>query len=373
MSENTILNGAKVLIVDDVNDNIMLLGRLLKGYEVKISVATNGKQAVESAEEFQPDLILMDVNMPEMNGFQATEIIKQRETTKHIPIVFLTALSDIDDVVEGFDKGGIDYITKPFNSRVLLSRMKTHLSLKFQTEELQELNEKLVETDKQKTKFLSIVSHDLRSPMSGLIGLTKMINQELDNIEKEDLKDSIQSLENSIVNQYNFLENMLKWGNLQFNKVTVDKSDINLNYIIDQIFRVMGLNADEKEIKLIKNLEAEMVFADYNLLYSIFHNLIVNAIKYTKENGSVTVTAKDKGNEVLMSVKDTGIGMPKEVADNLFRVDKVQSRPGTNNEKGTGLGLIVSYESVQMHDGKIWVETEENVGTEFFFTIKKEQ
>ncbi|MDC1067814.1 hybrid sensor histidine kinase/response regulator [Candidatus Kapabacteria bacterium] len=372
MIDKQILEGAKILIVDDINDNIKLLGRLIRNYKSKISVATNGKQAVEIASEIIPDLILMDVNMPEMNGFEAAEIITQNETTKHIPIIFLTALSDINDVIEGFNKGGLDYVTKPFNSTVLISRVKTHLSLKFQKDELKKLNDEIKKSDNQKTQFLSIVSHDLRSPMSGLVGLAKMINKDFDEFEKEELKELTVSMQEALENQYQFMENMLKWGNLQFDKVPVSMTDINLNFLIDQIFEVLKLNSNDKKVELNKQFEVETVFGDYNLIYSIFHNLIVNAIKYTKENGQVLVTAKEEDNFYKLSVKDNGIGMPKKVADSLFQVNKVQSRPGTNNEQGTGLGLIVSYESVLKHNGKIWAETEENVGTEFIFTLEKE-
>jgi two-component system sensor histidine kinase/response regulator len=371
--DNSIIKNAKILIVDDVNDNIKLLGKLLRAYKAKISVATNGRQAVEIAKELLPDLVLMDVNMPEKNGFEATGEILANESTSDTPIIFLTALSDINDVIEGFDKGGLDYVTKPFNTKVLISRIKTHLSIRFQKQELKELNKNLKETDIQKTKFLSIVSHDLRSPMSGLVGLIKMINSDFDSFDKEELKDSLVSMEDALKHQYMFLETMLRWGNLQFNKVQLEMNSLEIKYLIEQIFNVLKVNTENKNIDLVSDFQTDKIFGDYNLLYSIFHNLIVNAIKYTNEGGTVTVSIKELENEYLCSVKDTGIGMPKKIADNLFRVDSVHSRPGTNNEKGTGLGLIVSYESVIKHGGKIWVETKEGEGTEFFFTLKKEQ
>lgn len=373
MIDNSILENAKILIVDDVNDNIKLLGRLLRAYKSKISVATNGMQAVSVAKEIIPDIILMDVNMPEMNGYDATEEILSNEETSKTPIIFLTALNDVNDVIEGFDKGGVDYVTKPFNSKILISRLKTHLSIKFQREKLNELNEKLTESDMQKTKFLSIVSHDLRSPLSGLVSIMKMINKDFDSFDEEELKDSLQSMEEALDHQFTFLETMLKWGNLQFNKVSLEKTLMDSDLLVTEVLNVLKINAERKNIDLVKSIQSEKIFGDYNLLYSIFHNLIVNAIKYTPDGGSVSINIKDSGDEYLCSVKDSGIGMPQSVADNLFRVDKMQSRPGTNNEKGTGLGLIVSYESVVKHSRKIWVETKENQGSEFFFTLKKEQ
>lgn len=372
MNQNNAINGTKILIVDDIAENVKLIGKLLKVFDVRISVATNGEQAVEVAKQLLPDLILMDVNMPVMNGFEATKKLKEDPNTEKIPIIFLTALNDVNDVVQGFDEGGVDYVTKPFNAKVLLSRINTHLSIKFQREKLEKLNKELEASDIQKTKFLSIVSHDLRSPMTGLIGLSDVMIKDLEILSKDDLKDYLVALNESLKNQYKFLENMLRWGNLQFNKVPLNKELHKTSDLVNEICKVLELNASNKGVKIIQDVQAKEVFGDFNLLYSILHNLTVNAIKYTPENGEVRIRVEEDGDFVRFSVKDTGIGMPKEVAEKLFRVDSVQSRPGTNNEQGTGLGLIVTLESVKKHNGEIHVETQENEGSEFIFTIQKQ-
>lgn len=371
MIPEQILNGAKILIVDDIQDNIKILGTLLRRYNVKISIAQNGLQAIKVAESVLPDLILMDVNMPEMDGFEAASNISKNETTKDIPILFLTALSEINDVVKGFELGGVDYVTKPFETKVLLARVSAHLERKFSKEKITESNQKLQKANNDKDKFLSMVAHDLRSPFSGILGLIKILDEDKDNLDKEESDQFISALHEALKSQYAFLENLLSWGRLQLDSAKINKDDFHIIENFNSVQDVLGLNAKSKNIELVIKVEPEdlQTYGDQNQLYSVLHNLTSNALKFTKEGGTITMSAEKTESGVVIKVKDTGIGMPKEMADSIFALNKMRSRPGTNNEPGTGLGLVLCHEIVDKHGGKIWVESEENVGTTFLFEL----
>jgi signal transduction histidine kinase len=370
MIENyKILNDAKILIVDDIADNIKLLGQNLKKYGVNISIASNGLQAINITNKIKPDLILMDISMPELNGLDATKIILANEETNHIPIIFLTALAAEDDIIKGFEIGGVDYVTKPFNAKILLQRIKTHLQIKFQKDRIAEQNSKLKLADIEKNKFLSIVSHDLKSPFTGIIGLMQIINDEYDTLDDETKKEYIHSINESIKNQFEFLDNLLSWSKIQFGKAQVNKMDLDLNLLIDRIFNLLQLNADSKEISLVKDIKASNIYGDVNMLYSVFHNLITNSLKFTSEKGKITFKSEEKDNKVILSIKDNGIGMNEVIKNSLFKIDEVRSRPGTNEEPGTGLGLILCKEIIEQHKGTIRVESEEGVGSEFIIEL----
>lgn len=365
----SILKNAKIMIVDDVPDNVKLLGQHLKEHGVKISVCLNGQQAISSAKSIKPDLILMDINMPYMDGLTATEAILKDEETKHIPIIFLTALAEEEQILKGFEIGGVDYVTKPFNAKILIQRIKTHVTLKLQKDKILNQNKKLELADIEKNKFLSIVSHDLRSPFTGILGLMKILNDDYDALSEEDRKDFINSINESLTNQYEFLENLLSWGKLQFGKTQVDKSEFQLNMLLDKIYNVLKLNFETKKVDFVKNINLENIYADVNLFYSVIYNLITNALKFTPESGNITINAKSDEENYIISVKDSGIGMPDKVKNSLFKVGEVKSRPGTNDEPGTGLGLLLCQEIVNSHGGTIHVESEENKGSEFIIKL----
>lgn len=341
-----ILNGSKILIVDDIQDNIKLLGQNLTLHKVKVSVATNGLSAVNTANKLKPDLILMDINMPEMDGIEATKLIKSNPETAHIPIIFITALAEQEDVVKGFEAGGIDYVTKPFHANILLQRIKTHLTLKFQRDEIEQKNKKLIYADIEKNKFLSIIAHDLKSPFAGILGLMKILVEEYDTLSEEDRVEFITSINDSLKNQYEFLDNLLSWSKIQFGKAKIDKVHFNFLLLIDKILGVFKLNYEAKNIKIVKKIGNQNIYGDVNMMYTVFHNFIANTIKFTKECGTITISSSEEDDFFRCYVQDNGIGMDSKTLNRLFKIDEIRSRPVTNQEPVTGLGLILCKEIV---------------------------
>ena len=199
----------------------------------------------------------------------------------------------------------------------------------------------------------------------------QLINNEYDELDDETKKEYIYSINESIKSQYEFLDNLLSWSKIQFGKANINKIDFNLEMLVDKIFNVLQLNANSKEISLIKDISTTMVFGDVNMLYSVIHNLTTNSLKFTKEKGKITFKAEEIGDKIIISIQDNGIGMDENVKNSLFKIDEVRSRPGINEEPGTGLGLILCQEIVKQHKGNIRVESQENIGTKFIIELPK--
>ncbi len=343
-----------VLLVDDLPQNIEVLGSILSNRGVKIAVAMNGNQAINTAIKKKPDLILLDVAMPDMDGFEVCKRLKENPETEKIPIIFLTAKTETDDIVKGFDLGAVDYITKPFKTAELLARVKTHLELKRSRDIISEQISQLEKLNEDKDKFISLISHDLRGPFTGFLGLTKFLHENLNTFTPEEIKEVAKELHNSLLRQYQLLENLLDWSKIQIGKVKINKQKIDLSEIVNNKIELFQTSAKSKNIELVSSIKPETyIFADSVMISSVIHNLISNAIKYTKERGKITLNSSEKDNYVEVSVSDTGIGISKENLEKLFQPGEIFSTPGTKMEKGTGLGLLIAKEMVEMNDGKL--------------------
>ncbi len=368
---------ALVLVVDDIPRNLQVLSTILDNEGFDITFASNGKQAIEVANSAMPDLILLDVMMPEMSGFEACQILKSMDKTKHIPIIFITGRSDTESIVEGFQAGAVDYVTKPFNTVEMISRIKTHLELKLSKDKILESNKKLdryrfelEQVIQSKDKFFSIIAHDLRGPFSGFIGLTSMLIEDYEELNKEEIITISNSMNSSAKQLYELLENLLEWSRSQMGKIEYNPINIDLSSISVKVLSLIEANAKEKNITLLNTvLENTYVFADSNMLNTILRNLISNAIKFTELNGTITLSAEVNDNICLVSVSDTGIGMTEEAISKIFKIDTKYTTLGTNNERGTGLGLVLCKELIENQGGTINVSSTLGKGTTFTISL----
>ncbi|MGB9851686.1 MAG: ATP-binding protein [Candidatus Kapaibacteriota bacterium] len=236
--------------------------------------------------------------------------------------------------------------------------------------ELTETKEKLEEANKEKDKFFSIIAHDLKSPFSGFLGIANMLSMDIESFSKEKLVEIAKMLKESAENVYKLIENLLEWSRIQRGLIPYQPDTYNLRSIVEQVYFLQKVNIENKEIDF-QNLIPEHLelVCDLNMLSTVFRNLISNAIKFTPRKGKVIVAAQQLESEVLVSVQDTGIGIPKDLLPILFKVGAKTSRPGTEGESSTGLGLILCKEYIERHQGKIWVESEEGSGTRFCFSL----
>ena len=368
--KNFVTSKFNILIVDDIAKNIQVIGSVLRNEGYKMEFATDGKKALSWTEKKDFDLILLDIMMPEMDGFEVCKQLKKDARRKDIPIIFLTAKTDTENIVKGFELGAVDYITKPFNSAELIARVKTHIKQKYAEQQLRELNA-------TKDKFFSIIAHDLKSPFNSLIGFSKILyknSSELKNGEREKYTELIYKVSQQT---YNLLENLLLWSRSQTGRIKCSPKTINLNDIITENIDLHINIAKSKNIKLNNYISNDItVYVDKEMISTTIRNLISNALKFTKTGGEVNISTISKNRFVEIIIADNGVGIAKEDISKLFKIDVSYSTMGTAKEKGTGLGLILCKDFVNQNGGEISVESElENLpagkagGTKFIFTL----
>ncbi len=484
-----------VLIVDDTIKNLQLLGNLLKESSYKISAATNGRQAIEVAKQIQPDLILLDVMMPELDGFETCKILKSMPETKNIPVIFLTAKVEAEDIINGFKEGAVDYITKPFNSYELKARVQTHLELKMSkdllnerllqlkkeknklntvltgisdgvivinndldiilfnpmasllsgylgeeamdkkyteilqfipeqgskdnngdfienaiiSQKTQDLNiaqllitknngkipvkgsasplnneegnvtgcvvvlrdiSKEREIDKMKCEFVSIASHQLKTPLTGIKWMTELLmKQSLNSDQMEFAKGAHQSADRMV----KLINELLDVSHIETGrKFDLKKEKVDIIKLLESILQDLSDNAQRKNVELLldKEIPAEMIVdVDKSKTRQVFTNFIDNAIKYSKGKGKVTVGCRRENNEAIVFIKDNGIGIPQKQQERLFEKFFRADNAVLSETDGTGLGLYIAKAIVEAHNGSVWFESAENKGTTFYIKL----
>jgi two-component system sensor histidine kinase/response regulator len=352
-----------ILIVDDIPANLKVLGGILKEEGYKIRPVLNGELALQVAEKEKPDLILLDIMMPGMDGYEVCRRLKQNPGLKDIPVIFISALNDTNDLVKAFESGGVDYITKPFQAAEVSIRVDTHLKICRQNNELRELNA-------TKDKFFSIIAHDLRGPISNMLSISEVIS-ERGQVDEDTLYSFLEMQKELSKETIQLLENLLIWARSNTNRIEYEPEDLNLNSLIKECIEAANIQAMNKHILISDNTPDQcQIFADENMIRLIVRNLLSNAIKFTPHGGQINISSNIAPDQsTVISVKDTGIGIPPDMLKNLFRVDVSSKRHGTDGEATNGLGLMLCKEFVEKHGGKIWVESEEGKGSVFNFSI----
>ena len=361
----------KILIVDDVMSNVLLLKVLLTNEKFAIATASNGRQALEQVEKENPDLVLLDVMMPDMSGFEVAQHLKSNPQTAEIPIIFLTALNSTADIVKGFQVGANDFISKPFNKEELIIRVTHQISLVAAKRLILSKTEELQRTIAGRDKLYSVIAHDLRSPM----GSIKMVlNMLILNLPAEKIGIEMYELL-TMANQttedvFSLLDNLLKWTKSQIGKLNVVYQDVDLVEVTDGVIEIFSMVASLKKIR-IREMKPEkmMVNADIDMLKTVVRNLLSNAIKFSKENSEVLVKMEEVDGMAVVSVQDHGCGISEEGQKKLLHTDTHFSTFGTNNEEGSGLGLLLCKDFVVKNGGKLWFTSKEGEGSIFSFSI----
>lgn len=361
----------KLLVVDDVQTNVLLLKALLSKEGYGILVANNGQEALEVIRNENPDLILLDVMMPGMDGFEVAERLKSEEYRCEIPIIFLTALDDTQSIVNGFKLGAGDFISKPFRKEELMVRIKHQLSLVAARRIIEEKNEELRKTIAGRDKMYSVIAHDLRSPMASMKMLlnTIMMSVEKDKIDP-DIFDMLEMSNKTSEEVFSLLDNLLKWTKSQLGKLTVIPQKLDISGLADGGGEVTNSVAEVKHIKLIRtDHESFFVYVDIEMIKSILRNLISNAVKFSNPDSEIKVGIKAEDGKVIVSVTDSGKGIKKEDQHKLLKDSTHFTTYGTNSEEGSGLGLLLCRDFARKNGGELWFESEENLGSVFSFSL----
>jgi len=374
-----------VLVVDDNEANLATLKGLLSYEGYTILTATSGTTSLEIAESAQPDLILLDIKMPVMDGFEVCRRLKSSKETYQIPIIFLTVLSQTSDIVKGLELGAEDYVSKPFKPAELLARVRVHLQLKMAKDQLKKNNLRLAEQNDElsllnatKDKLLSIISHDLRAPMGTLKEILDFIMSNYDDLDHQKLHESLESIRDSIESSYTLVENLLFWARNQRGDILYEPKMHDIRKVVEESIKLMTASAAAKKISLTsKILKDGQAYFDLNMISVVMRNLTNNAIKFTKEGGHVTIRVdsfkEDPENAILVEVRDDGVGMNPDHFKMLFKNGASFTPAGSGMGQGSGLGLKLCREFIEKNSGRIWAESHSGKGSTFFFTLPREK
>ena len=365
----------KVLIVDDVVSNVLLLKILLANEKFQVCTASNGKDCIEISRKEHPDLILLDVMMPDLNGFDTAVILKKGEDTKDIPIIFLTALNTPQDLVHGFQVGASDFLTKPFNKEELVMRVTQQISLVAAKRIIEQQNQELRATLNNRDKMYSVIAHDLRSPMASIrMVLNLVVASTSPETVGEEIYNLLDQANRESEEVHDLLDNLLKWTKSQTGRLNVVTQDLDLNDIVPGVVDIFHMIAEMKGItlKYLSDHEHLVVRADNDMIKTIIRNFLSNAVKFSAEGQTIEVYCCDEGDFARVSVRDHGVGIAPERVATIF--SDGETTYGTGGEEGSGLGLQLCKDFARKNGGDVRVESTLGEGSTFSFTIpiKKE-
>lgn len=366
----------KILIVDDVVSNVLLLKILLTNEKFQVCTANNGNVCIEQAKKEHPDLILLDVMMPDISGFDTAVILKKDPETRDIPIIFLTALNNPSDLVHGFQVGANDFLTKPFNKEELVMRVMHQIQLVAAKRIIVRQNEELRRTISNRDKMYSVIAHDLRSPMASIrMVLNLAVNVVSADTVGEEIYGLLDKANRESEETHDLLDNLLKWTKSQTGRLNVVYQDVELDDIVPGVVDIFVMIAEMKKIKLqyIPAEEKLMVRADSDMIKTVIRNFISNAIKFTPEGKSIEVYYKREGDFARICVQDHGVGIEPDRIGSIFH--KGETTYGTGGEEGSGLGLQLCQDFARKNGGDAQVDSVLGEGSCFSFTIplKKEE
>ncbi len=365
----------KILIVDDVKANVMLLKALVKKNDFQIIEAFDGKQALEMFEAHKPDLILLDIMMPILDGYQVLEKIRTGSINTDVSVILITALDNKEEVVKGFSAGANDYISKPFNNKELEARIRHQISLIAAKQEIDKKTKDLISAIKNRDKLYSVIAHDLRSPLSSVKMILNLLVSELKNCSiSNDLYELLDESNRTTENLFILLDNLLKWTKNQIGKLHLSIQKIDIIGITHGLIGLYSLMTQGKniEINVISNSESIEIYSDTDIFKTIIRNLLSNAIKFSYSGSKIYISIDEKNDSVEICVEDFGCGISPE-RQALILADKEigYTSYGTNNEEGSGLGLNLCKEFTEKLGGKIWFESELNKGSKFYISLPK--
>lgn len=370
----------RILIIDDSSSNLEMISSILRKKNYQIATAKNGRSGIAKAKANNFDLILLDIILPDIIGYEVCRQLKNFATTRDIPIIFISVKEDVNSIVKGFEAGGVDYVLKPFNEQELCARIKIHLELKFSKEKIKAEKEKAEESDRLKSLFLSEMSHDIRSPVNAIIGFSKLLQEE--HLTQENSEKFIKLIINSGKILTNLINDIIEISKIEAKQIKIVRTDCKLNQIMSDLYAIKENQRSEAEKNDVSfNVFPEVfdenftIITDPYRLNQILTNLVDNALKFTKR-GKVefgynlpTKNTDLKNKQILFYVKDTGIGIPLDKQDIIFNRYVQTDDFTTTKFGGTGLGLAISKNLVNLFGGKIWVKSTFDKGSTFYFTI----
>lgn len=371
---------ANILIVDDTPANLHVLSDLLRQNQYKVRPVPSGKLALKAAEASPPDLILLDITMPEMNGYEVCEALKSKEDLRDIPVIFISALNETVDKVRAFQSGGVDYITKPFQFEEVQARVGTHLKLRRMQRDLQERNQELEtsmarqrELEKMRDNLIHMIVHDLRSPLSGIIGYLSLFEMKLHELNEKQQR-YILTARKSADQLMKMINELLDVHKLEAGSLNIDTQLTDLRKLVHEAEESLAATLGSISLLQEHPPEGTSVRLDQDLIRRVIVNLLSNAISFSPQGSAIRVSSHVEPDEGLyLRVSDAGPGIPVEEQAKIFeKFGQVESGQ-VKRKYSTGLGLTFCKMAIEAHGGKIGVESEPGQGSTFWFCLPLEQ
>jgi two-component system sensor histidine kinase/response regulator len=368
-----------ILVVDDTPDNLRLLSAMLSEKGYKVRKALSGQTALNTVKTLHPDIILLDINMPSMNGYQVCEILKAEPQTQEIPVIFISALDDVLDKVTAFAVGGADYITKPFQAEEVLVRLENQLIICRQKQQLKQEIAERQKAEEALRVYLHAVSHDLRNPVLGMsMVLNNLLKRHCSTSATEPSNyvsipiSILERMKNSCERQLVLINSLVETQQFDIWGVPLKREPLKLNVLIDELVAEWQPMIEENQATLENKIAGylPLVNADHDQLWRVFENLIANALKHNLPGLNIAINAEvilGNGEQIRCTVTDNGVGIEKELSKNLF--ERYQRGKQAKRTRGLGLGLYLCRQIIQAHGGDIGVISEPGKGSQFWFTL----
>ncbi len=364
-----------ILIVDDSPENIISLQKVLEKNDFEVDTASSGEEALKKILKKSYVLIILDVQMPGMDGFEVAEAISGYSKAKETAIIFLSAATaNINLITKGYSSGGLDYISKPVDMNILLLKVKTFYRIYEQSRALNEMQVALraeiefrKEAERKKDEFISIASHELKTPMTSIKGYIQLLERSLDKNDKETIRTRLHKVQNQIEKLNLLIADLLDISKIESGKLKFNKKYFAFDDLLDHIIEVMQQSNPHVRILKKGDFEAD-IYADEMRIEQVIINFITNAIKYAPDGEEIHISTEMRGDDIYFSVRDFGIGMSQEhqqkVFEKFYRIEETSAR-----FQGLGIGLYICQEIIERHNGIIGANSIPDEGSEFYFQI----
>lgn len=359
-----------ILIVEDSELNLFMLKGILEREAFNVFSASADSEALETLEKERIDLILMDVMLGDSNGYDLTMKLKSLERHKHIPVIFITNLRSPEDVVRGFDSGGVDYVAKPFNKMELLQRIKHQIRLIASNQTITRQTEELKEAILNRDRMYAILAHDLRSPISSLKMIFNILT--VQSTSTDNGYGAMINTGNDIAEQlFSVLDNLLKWTKSSLGMLSYIPQQLDLNHLILGVVETLLPTAKLKDIRVDLDLQDGLeIYFDVDIMKSILRNLLINAVKFSHSASTIRLHLYREQDWAVVEVIDTGVGMSDDIQQQLHRQVSREGSVTPMHDQGKGLGLWVVYHFIHTHGGEFFFESKEHHGSRFGFKVK---
>ncbi len=358
----------RILVVDDEDQNLRLMEAMLIPLDYEVSLARDGMEALEKVKETPPDVILLDVMMPKMDGFEVARRLKEDEETKIIPIVMVTALQGVEDRVKALEAGANDFLTKPVDKTELRARVSSLLQVKAYYDYMRNYQEELNRSNKELEQFAYVTSHDLREPLRMMTSFAQALEKRYKDKLDKTADEYIQFIVDGAERMQTLIDDILTYSRVTTR--TLPFEPVEMEEILQTVLVNLTVAAEQAKAKITHD-PLPVINADSSQMGQVIQNLIANAIKFFEgEFPVIHISARQEGEEWVFSVKDNGIGIDPELFDRMF--DLFKRLHPQDKYPGTGVGLAVTKKIVERHGGRIWVESQPGEGATFYFSIPLE-